>query len=51
MSFLKEVHLLRSSQENVRTICYNVAIIRIIVELQQKLNMCNETFSAEDLTR
>ena len=35
---LEEVHLLRNSQQNVRTIiwlllCYNIAMIRIIVEL------------------
>ena len=43
-------------KKSVRTIisllfCYNIAIIRIIVELYQKLNMCNETFIDEDLTR
>ena len=45
----KQVHLLRNSQRNVRTIisllfCYNIAIIRIMVELYQKLYMCNEAF-------
>ena len=35
---LKEVHLLRNSQQNMRTIirlllCYNIAKIQIIVEL------------------
>ena len=47
---LKEVDLLQNSLQNVRTIiwlllCYNIAIIRIIVELQQKLYMCDETLS------
>ena len=48
---IKKVHLLRNSEQNVRTIiwlllCYNIAIIRIIVELQQKLYICNETIIA-----
>ena len=48
---LKEVDLLQNSLQDVRTIiwlllCYNIAIIRIIVELQQKLYICNETIMA-----
>ena len=38
LKHLKEAHLLRHSQQNVRTIiwlllCHNIAIIRILVEL------------------
>ena len=45
----KKVHLLQNSQKNVCGIiwllfCYNMAIIQIIIKLQQKLYVCKKTF-------